>query len=47
MWASHQGVTTMIVFMNYIHQTVDHTENFADLTTGAHEIVLTRLQDAE
>ncbi len=47
MWASNHGFETLIVFINYIHQTVYHPENFADLTTGAHEIVLTRLQDAE
>uniref|UniRef100_A0A183B465 DDE_Tnp_IS1595 domain-containing protein n=1 Tax=Echinostoma caproni TaxID=27848 RepID=A0A183B465_9TREM len=35
MWASYQGIETMID-MNYIHETVNHFENFVDLTTGVH-----------
>ena len=35
LWASYQGIETMIG-MNYTHQTVNHSENFVDPTTGAH-----------
>ena len=35
MWASYQGIETMIG-RNYTRQTVNHTENFVDPTTGAH-----------
>ena len=35
MWASYQGIETMIG-MKYTHQTVNHTENFVDPTTGTH-----------
>ncbi|GAA50963.1 hypothetical protein CLF_105314, partial [Clonorchis sinensis] len=33
-WASYEGIETMID-MNHTHQTVNHTENFVDPTTGA------------
>jgi hypothetical protein len=36
MWRSYLGLETICIDLRFQHQTVDHSENFVDIETGAH-----------